>query len=64
MNHYSHENSWNRKNYVNHKDEISTYKSGKQIIFSKPESSLVFNNEDVAFPSITENPCQRDWTNL
>ena len=43
------------KNYVNHKDEISTYKNGKQIIFSKPESSLVFNNEDVEFPSITDN---------
>lgn len=43
------------KNYVNHKDEISTYKNGKQIIFSKPESSLVFNNDDVVFPSITEN---------
>ncbi len=43
------------KNYVNHKDEISTYKNGKQIIFSKPESSLVFKNEDVEFPSITEN---------
>jgi len=43
------------KNYVNSKDEISTYKNGKQIIFSKPESSLVLNNEDVVFPSITEN---------
>ena len=43
------------KNYVNSKDEISTYKNGTQIIFSKPESSLVLNNEDVVFPSITEN---------
>ena len=43
------------KNYVNSKDEISTYKNGKQIIFSKPESSLVLNNNDVVFPSITEN---------
>jgi len=43
------------KNYVNSKDEISTYKNGKQIIFSKPESSLVTDNKDVVFPSITEN---------
>lgn len=43
------------KNYVNSKDEISTYKNGTQIIFSKPESSLVLNNKDVLFPSITEN---------
>lgn len=43
------------KNYVNTKDEISAYKNGKQIIFSKPSTSLVLNNEDVLFPSITQN---------
>jgi len=43
------------KNYVNSKDEISTYKNGKQIIFSKPTTSLVTDNKDVVFPSITEN---------
>lgn len=41
------------KNYVNSKEEISSYKNGKQIIFSKPQSSLVVNNNDVAFPAIT-----------
>lgn len=43
------------KNYVNDKSEISTYKNGKQIIFSKPSTSLVENNADVAYPSITKN---------
>jgi len=43
------------KNYVNSKDEISKYKNGKQIIFSKPTTSLVTDNKDVEFPSITEN---------
>lgn len=43
------------KNYVNSKDEISTYKNGKQIIFSKPTSSLVLDNNDVPYPSITKN---------
>lgn len=43
------------KNYVNDKAEIATYKNGKQIIFSKPESSLVKDNNDVVFPAITEN---------
>lgn len=41
------------KNYVNSKDEISTYKTGNQIIFSKPTTSLVTNNNDVIFPSCT-----------
>jgi len=41
------------KNYVNHKDEIPTYKNGKQIIFSKPETSVVLNNKDVVFPECT-----------
>lgn len=43
------------KNYVNSKDEISKYKTGNQIIFSKPQTSLVLNNEDVVFPSCTED---------
>jgi len=42
------------KNYVNHKDEVATFKNGKQIIFSKPESSLVYNNDPVIYPSITQ----------
>ena len=42
------------KNYVNHKDEVATFKNGKQIIFSKPESSLVYNNDPVTYPSITQ----------
>ena len=42
------------KNYVNDKTEISTYKNGKQIIFSKPTTSLVVANEDVPYPSITK----------
>lgn len=42
------------KNYVNSKEEISTYKNGKQIIFSKPSSSLVLNNDPVVFPHITK----------
>ncbi|MGB2129121.1 MAG: fumarylacetoacetate hydrolase family protein [Flavicella sp.] len=43
------------KNYVNDVEDIKAVKDGKQVIFSKPESSLVENNEDVLFPSITEN---------
>ena len=43
------------KNYVNDKSEISSNKTGKQIIFSKPETSLVTNNKDVEYPSFTEN---------
>ncbi len=43
------------KNYVNDTKEIEAVKNGKQVIFSKPMSSLVENNEDVPFPSITEN---------
>ncbi|MFI1770403.1 fumarylacetoacetate hydrolase family protein [Thalassobellus citreus] len=41
------------KNYVTNKEDISANKSGKQIIFSKPESSLVKNNNDVIYPSFT-----------
>lgn len=41
------------KNYVNDLKDIAAVKNGKQVIFSKPESSLVLNNNDVEFPSIT-----------
>lgn len=41
------------KNYVTNKEDISANKSGKQIIFSKPESSLVKDNKDVIYPSFT-----------
>lgn len=41
------------KNYVSNPDEISANKTGNQIIFSKPESSLVKNNENVAYPGFT-----------
>ncbi|UXX78279.1 fumarylacetoacetate hydrolase family protein [Reichenbachiella carrageenanivorans] len=43
------------KNYVESADQISENKTGHQIIFSKPASSLVTDNKDVVFPSITEN---------
>ncbi|WP_308992267.1 fumarylacetoacetate hydrolase family protein [Mariniflexile litorale] len=41
------------KNYVNNKEEIIDNKTGNQIIFSKPESSLVRDNKDVVYPSFT-----------
>ncbi|MFD0988974.1 fumarylacetoacetate hydrolase family protein [Mariniflexile jejuense] len=41
------------KNYVNNQEEISANKTGTQIIFSKPESSLVRDNKDVVYPSFT-----------
>ena len=41
------------KNYVSDKSEISTLKNGEQLIFLKAESTLVTNNADVAYPSIT-----------
>ncbi|AJR03941.1 fumarylacetoacetate hydrolase family protein [Siansivirga zeaxanthinifaciens] len=41
------------KNYVGNLEEISANKTGNQIIFSKPESSLVTNNQDVIYPSFT-----------
>jgi len=43
------------KNYVNAKEEIAAIKNGKQVIFSKPTSSLVTDNEDVVFPACSEN---------
>lgn len=35
--------------------EISSNKNGQQIIFSKPESSLVTDNKDVEYPDFTSN---------
>lgn len=43
------------KNYVNDVTEISSNKNGQQIIFSKPESSLVTNNKNVEYPDFTSN---------
>lgn len=43
------------KNYVNNVSEIGALKTGQQIIFSKPASSLVENNKDVVYPSFTNN---------
>ena len=43
------------KNYVEKKEEISANKSGNQIIFSKPESSLVIANADILYPSFTND---------
>ncbi|MFD1292460.1 fumarylacetoacetate hydrolase family protein [Lutibacter holmesii] len=43
------------KNYVTSQDQIKDLKTGKQLIFSKPTSSLVFNNENVEYPSFTTN---------
>ena len=42
------------KNYVTDKSEISALKNGTQLIFTKPETTLVYNNDDVVFPSITK----------
>lgn len=43
------------KNYVTDKAEISDLKNDTQLIFTKPDSSLVTNNKDVVFPAITNN---------
>ena len=43
------------KNYVNFEEEKKVIEKGNQIIFSKPESSLVTNNADVKYPSFTSN---------
>ncbi len=42
------------KNYVNEKSEISELKTGEQSIFLKAESTLVTNNKNVVYPSITK----------
>ncbi|WP_303315595.1 fumarylacetoacetate hydrolase family protein [Flavivirga abyssicola] len=41
------------KNYVSDKSEIKGIKNGSQLIFTKPESSVVTDNKDVVFPSIS-----------
>lgn len=41
------------KNYVNDLSEISAIKTGAQTIFTKPDSSLVTENKDIAFPKVT-----------
>jgi 2-keto-4-pentenoate hydratase/2-oxohepta-3-ene-1,7-dioic acid hydratase in catechol pathway len=41
------------KNYVSDKKEIESIKTGSQLIFTKPDSSLVTGNKDVIYPSIT-----------
>lgn len=41
------------KNYVVDKEEIKTVKNGEQLIFLKAESTLVTDNKDVVYPSIT-----------
>lgn len=43
------------KNYVNDKADLKDITKGFQMIFSKPESSLVTNNKDVVYPSFTSN---------
>ncbi len=43
------------KNYVNEGEDKNEGKAGNQIIFSKPESSLTFNNQDVEYPSFTND---------
>ena len=41
------------KNYAVDKAEIKTIKNGEQLIFLKAESTLVTDNKDVVYPSIT-----------
>lgn len=43
------------KNYVNEGEDKNAGKTGNQIIFSKPESSLVTGNADVEYPSFTQD---------
>ncbi len=43
------------KNYVNEGEDKNNGKTGNQIIFSKPASSLVVNNQDVEYPSFTQD---------
>lgn len=42
------------KNYVEHQKEIETLKTGLPIIFTKPTTSLVTNNKNVAYPSCSK----------
>ena len=41
------------KNYVLDKSEIDDLKNDVQLIFTKPDSSLVTDSKDVEFPAIT-----------
>lgn len=41
------------KNYVSDKSEINAIKNGDQLIFLKAESTLVTNNKNIVFPSVT-----------
>ncbi len=41
------------KNYVSDKSEIDAIKNGDQLIFLKAESTLVSNNDNIVFPSVT-----------
>ncbi|MBU2902483.1 fumarylacetoacetate hydrolase [Maribacter sp. 6B07] len=41
------------KNYVLDKSEIDDLKNDVQLIFTKPDSSLVMDSKDVEFPAIT-----------
>lgn len=43
------------KNYINEGEDKAANKTGSQIIFSKPESSLVSDNQDVEYPSFTKD---------
>ncbi|WP_341226103.1 fumarylacetoacetate hydrolase family protein [uncultured Arcticibacterium sp.] len=43
------------KNYVNPGEDKNEGKTGNQIIFSKPESSLVTGNVNVEYPSFTKD---------
>lgn len=43
------------KNYVNNKLDLKAITKGFQMIFSKPESSLITNGNDVIYPSFTSN---------
>lgn len=43
------------KNYVNDKAELADISKGFQLIFSKPESSLVTDNKDMVYPDFTSN---------
>ncbi|CAH8282024.1 2-keto-4-pentenoate hydratase/2-oxohepta-3-ene-1,7-dioic acid hydratase in catechol pathway [Mariniflexile fucanivorans] len=42
------------KNYVSDKSEIAEIKTGDQLIFLKAESTIVTNNNNIEFPSITK----------
>lgn len=43
------------KNYATTLEDINTNKTGQQIIFSKPASSLVTDNKDVKYPDFTKD---------